>query len=61
MHDLTNPKTYHFNLSEIKSHRRILRKGIEDHPGCPMRTALGGNKGRSRKTICKATTVIQVG
>lgn len=32
MHDLTNPKTFHLNLSEIKSHRRILRRGIGRSP-----------------------------
>ena len=32
MHDLRNPKTVHFNLSEIKSHKRILRKGIGRSP-----------------------------
>ena len=41
MHDLTNPKTFHFNLSEIKSHRRILRRGIGRSPWLPYEDSTG--------------------
>lgn len=41
MHDLTNPKTFHLNLSEIKSHRRILRRGIGRSPWLPYEDSTG--------------------